>query len=215
MSASAPAITEVLHKQTGPQSPKGKERSSNNATLHGGTSKKLIVPGENSADFEALLNGLLDDHRPDTLESRLLTEQVAIAQWFLWRRLRAYNAIETAVYESEPNEANWTDQHLKRIALADRYKTQAERALKRALDNMGRWQKTRQRKADSDRRRSQWEAEQAVRERRVALQEQKLELARTREERQAFRFAKCADAPPAHPEPSSHEAPSVVPGLQI
>ena len=203
MSASAPAIIEALKKQTGPRSAAGKERASSNATLHGGTSTKLIVAGEEPAAFEALLEGLFNDYCPDTLESRLFVEQVAIAQWFLWRRERAYNAIETAVYESEPDESKWTAEHLRRLALADRYKTQAERALKRALNNVGTWQKTARQEADRQRRRFQWEAEQDIRERRVMLQEQKLEFARIRKAHHGFRFAKCAERSPSQPEPAS------------
>jgi hypothetical protein len=189
MSASALAITEALAKSTVAQSPSGRERSSSNATLHGGTSAKLIVPGEDPAAFEALLNGLLDDYRPDTLQSRLFVEQAAIAHWFLWRRDRAYSAIETAVYESEPDESKWTTEHFKKLALADRYKTQAERALKRALNNIEAWQKTSQHAANRERRNAQWQAEHAIRERRVTLQEQK------------FRFAKNAlSSPQAQPD---------------
>ena len=194
MSAPALAITEALAKSTVLQSPSGRDRSSSNATLHGGTSTKLIVPGEDPAAFEALLNGLLDDYCPDTLESRLFVEQVAIAHWFLWRRERAHSAIEAAAYESEPAESKWTAEHFKRIALADRYKTQAERALKRALNNIGAWQKTTQREADRERRNAQWQAEHAIRERRVTLQEQK------------FRFAKNAVSSP-DPQQGSMEEP--------
>jgi hypothetical protein len=77
---------------------------------------------------------------------------------------------------------------------ADRYKTQAERALKRALNNVGAWQKTSQREADRERRNAQWQAEQAVPERRVTLQEQK------------FRFAKYAVSSPDTKENTSPQS---------
>jgi len=44
-----------LHPQTGPVTDTGKEISSRNALTHGGTSEKLIVPGERQEDFDALL----------------------------------------------------------------------------------------------------------------------------------------------------------------
>jgi len=122
--------------QTGPTSSAGKERCSQNATTHGGTSEKLIVVGERREDFEALLQDLLDEFSPATAHARGLVEDAALARWFLWRKLRAYNAIETALYAAEPDEATWSAEAHQKLALADRYKTAAERALKRALNNV-------------------------------------------------------------------------------
>jgi hypothetical protein len=122
--------------QTGPTSSAGKERCSQNATTHGGTSEKLIVAGERREDFEALLQDLLDEFSPATAHARGLVEDAAMARWFLWRKLRAYNAIETALYAAEPDEATWSAEGHQKLALADRYKTAAERALKRALNNI-------------------------------------------------------------------------------
>jgi hypothetical protein len=193
MPVSVLARIDAPHKQTGPRTAAGKERSSSNATLHGGTSKKLIVAGEIQADFDALLNGLLDEYQPDTFQSRLFVEELATAQWFLWRRHRAYNAIECAIYEQEADQAKWTEEHLKRLALADRYKTQAERALKRALTNLENWRKETRREAERELRNKQWGAGHSLRERRVQMAERQFALSQSLAAAKAFRLAKNAE----------------------
>ncbi len=72
-----------LHPQTGPVTAAGKEISSRNATTHGGTSEKLIVPGERREDFDALLHNLLEEYSPESPDARNLVEDAAIARWFL------------------------------------------------------------------------------------------------------------------------------------
>ena len=197
MSTPAAALIETRTKRTGPRTEAGKERSSGNATLHGGTSTKLIVAGEAQADFDGLLNGLLNDYQPDTPQSQIWVENAAIAQWFLWRRQRAYNAIEASVYSQQPNEALWSEGELKRLSLADRYKTQAERAMKRAQSNLDGWKKIERGESDREQRNAQWQAAQSLRERRITLQEQKFELSRMREANRAIRFAKNAFSSPS------------------
>ena len=206
MSTPALAPVENQYKQTGPRTPAGKERASNNATLHGGTSQKLIIPGELPSDFDALLNTLLTDHRPDTTESRIWVENVAKANWYLWRRQSAYNAIETALYAEQPSEALWSDAHLKRLSLADRYNTQAERALKRAQSYLDSRSKIQRQEAVPQQRSAEREAAHAIRERRVTLGEQKFDFAQKQAANRAFRFAKSALSSPSqlilpHPSP--------------
>lgn len=196
MSSPSPVAATVIRQLTGPAAITGKHGSSNNATLHGGTSQKLIVPGENPADFDTLLNGLMEDYRPETSQAHHFVENVATAQWFLWRRQRASSAIEKAIYKEQPDPGKWTEQHLKRLALADRYRTQAERSLKRALHNIEGLQKWARREDDRAIRQAQWQAAQDIRERRMTLQEEKFKLAQAREAGRSFRFAKNAVSSP-------------------
>jgi hypothetical protein len=125
-----------LHPQTGPVTVEGKQISSRNATTHGGTSEKLIIAGERQEDFDALLNDLLEEYAPATQQVRLLVEDAALARWFMWRKQRAYNAVESALYAAQPAQELWTAEAYHQLALVDRYKTAAERALKRALQNL-------------------------------------------------------------------------------
>src|SRR3954451_1464162 len=125
-----------LHPQTGPVTVEGKQISSGNATTHGGTSEKLIIAGERQEDFDALLNALLEEYALATQQLRLLVEDAALARWFLWRKQRAYNAVESALYTAQPAQELWTAEAYHQLALVDRYKTAAERALKRTLQNL-------------------------------------------------------------------------------
>jgi hypothetical protein len=125
-----------LHPQTGPVTVEGKQSSSRNATTHGGTSEKLIIAGERQENFDALLNDLLEEYAPATQQVRLLVEDAALARWFVWRKQRAYNAVESALYAAQPAQELWTAEAYHQLALVDRYKTAAERALKRTLQNL-------------------------------------------------------------------------------
>ena len=160
---------ESTHKQTGPKTPEGKSRSSQNASLHGGTSRKLIIEGESLSDFEALLNGLLLECEPETEQARQLVEDAALSRWFLWRRQRAYNAIESALYAAQPDEAKWSEEQSKRLSVADRYKIAAERAFQRAFNGVDTLRKNRVAQ-------ERWQATHALNERRLAMQEEKLAM---------------------------------------
>ena len=114
-----------------------------------------------------MLNDLLDEFSPETASARNLVEDAAMARWFLWRKVRAYNAIETDLYSAEPDESKWSDEAHHKLALADRYKTAGERAFKRALNNVQSLRKT------------------GLEERRLHLQEQKFRLLERRDNRHA------------------------------
>jgi hypothetical protein len=122
--------------QTGPTSAAGKAVSSANATTHNGCSEKLIVEGERLEDFQELIASLVDHYQPTDSHEQSLVEDLAHGRWILWRRRRAFNNVEADIYAVQPNEAKWTEAEFKRIALADRYRTTAERSFNRALKNV-------------------------------------------------------------------------------
>jgi hypothetical protein len=138
-----------VHSQTGPVTAAGKETSSRNATTHGGTSEKLIVDGECREDFDALLHDLLAEHSPETTDARNLVEDAALARWFLWRRQRAYNSVETALYAAQPAPELWQPDAYHKLALLDRYKTAAERSLQRVLQNLAALYRAKKQEAQS------------------------------------------------------------------
>jgi hypothetical protein len=138
-----------LHPQTGPVTAAGKEISSRNATTHGGTSEKLIVPGERREDFDALLNDLVAEYSPETPDARNLVEDAALARWFLWRRQRAFNAVESALYAAQPAPENWPPEAFHKLALLDRYKTAAERSLKRIFQSVASLHRAKKQEAQS------------------------------------------------------------------
>jgi hypothetical protein len=174
---------EKLHYQIGPVTAEGKETSSRNATTHGGTSEKLIVAGERREDFDALLEELLGEYAPVTTHACGLVEDAALARWFLWRKQRAYNSVESAMYAAESDEAKWTSETHHRLALAERYRTAAERALKRALTNLDGLRKQSLQESDRRERAIRWEAAHQLNCRRVELQEKRHEIAVKREAR--------------------------------
>ncbi len=79
-------------KSTGPRTATGKAKASGNSLKHGILSRNLIIPGENAADFEALLAQLMAEEQPvGTLEAALV-ERVAVCLWRLRRAVTAESA---------------------------------------------------------------------------------------------------------------------------
>jgi hypothetical protein len=160
--------------------------SSANATIHNGCSEKLIVEGERLEDFHSLVASLVDHYQPVDTHEQTLVEDLAHGRWILWRRRRAFNNVESEVYAVQPNEGKWTEVEFKRIALADRYRTTAERSFNRALKNVEAFAKERVKTF-------RWEAiyDLAVR---------RLELAKKKHEFQVLKAAMKAKKLPKSPE---------------
>jgi len=49
---------------TGPRTPEGKERSSQNAIKYGVTSRQVVLPCEDAAEFDAMHNAWIDQLAP-------------------------------------------------------------------------------------------------------------------------------------------------------
>jgi hypothetical protein len=156
--------------QTGPTTAAGQAVSSVNATTHNGCSQKLIVEGERLEDFHALVASLVDHYQPADPHEQSLVEDLAHGRWFLWRRQRAFTSVESDVYVFQPNEGKWTEAEFKRIALADRYRTTAERSFNRVLKNVETFSKERVKTY-------RWEATYDLAVRRLELAKKKHELA--------------------------------------
>ena len=79
-------------KSTGPRTATGKAKASGNSLKHGLLSRNLIIPGEDLADFEALLAQLMAEEQPvGTLEAALV-ERLAVCLWRLRRAVTAESA---------------------------------------------------------------------------------------------------------------------------
>src|SRR5215208_1858155 len=63
-------------KSTGPRTPRGKARSSMNATLHGLTARRPVLPNEDRRAFEAFARAMRMDLRPSGPVQALLVEEV-------------------------------------------------------------------------------------------------------------------------------------------
>jgi hypothetical protein len=131
-------------RSRGPRTPEGKRRSSRNATRHGLLAQYVVVPGEDAAAFQSLVDshiakfGAADDSECD------LIEEMAAANW----RQRRLWAIEAALFK-EATEAQPPGSHLARLAaafstLADngrlallyRYETRLHLMYRRAYQNL-------------------------------------------------------------------------------
>jgi hypothetical protein len=122
-----------MHPQrTGPNTPEGKARSSANAIKHGLTSRHVVLPGENRAEFDALVARLIEEHAAkDTLEIEIIHEIAGC----MWRLDRARKA------ESEYFYVNFiadkaTRETERRFALILRYTGAIERELHRAITRL-------------------------------------------------------------------------------
>jgi hypothetical protein len=66
---------------TGPRTPEGKAVSSQNSLKFGLTAKQIVLPGENVADFEDLLAGILQQVDPANDCERMFAQDIAAAKW--------------------------------------------------------------------------------------------------------------------------------------
>jgi hypothetical protein len=82
-------------KSTGPITLEGKAAASLNAVTYGLRTRKLIISGENIADYRQLWDGLETEWKPETETELLYLEQMSTSQWLLARMA----ATESRIYE--------------------------------------------------------------------------------------------------------------------
>ena len=128
-------------KSTGPRTVEGKLRSSQNARVHGCTSRTLLLPGESAEEYEALRGDWLADFSPAAPTALELVEQTAQAHWLYLRVLKQWDALEAAV---GLDPLAWSEQQCKMRDRLGRYRTAAERSFQRALTAIEARRKSRQ-----------------------------------------------------------------------
>src|SRR5690349_2350887 len=84
-------------KSHGPKTDAGKQRSSQNAIKHGLTSQTLVLPSEDPADFQRLLDSYLQQLRPTGPVQLDLVHQIVASKW----RLNRIALIETQLLAAE------------------------------------------------------------------------------------------------------------------
>ena len=82
---------------TGPSTPEGRAAVRLNGLKYGLYAETLILPGEDPAEFDALLDRLDAEHQPATPTEELFISQIAMASW---RRARVQR-MEAAFYKSK------------------------------------------------------------------------------------------------------------------
>ncbi|HLG95488.1 MAG TPA: hypothetical protein VKX49_04160 [Bryobacteraceae bacterium] len=87
-------------KSRGPKTKAGKQRSSQNAIRHGLTAQTIVLPCEDPADYQRLLDGYLQHFRPAGQVELDLVHEIAAAKW----RLNRLALIETQLLANSIEE---------------------------------------------------------------------------------------------------------------
>jgi hypothetical protein len=72
-------------KSTGPKTKEGKRRISQNALKSGVYARHIVLPSENSADFETLHQQFINDFKPQDIAGSQLVHDMAV---MVWKRMR-------------------------------------------------------------------------------------------------------------------------------
>jgi hypothetical protein len=188
-------------RSTGPNTEAGKERSSRNSFRHGLTSSKIVLPGEDPAEYDAFRADILEQYRPANAIEQILAEELAAAGW----RLNRSRAVETEVLKKLMGDAADSSVGLATVFVEKpkefnrllRYLTSIERAYYRVLDKLTKLQNERRRE------------EQAAALEKAWLEQVKSEQQTTEIKQQSNglgSFRKSADVP-NHPEKLSRFQP--------
>jgi hypothetical protein len=88
-------------QRRGPKTAAGKTRVSANALIHGISSRRPVVPGESSDEWETHRRAIVEDLAPEGAVETVLAERVA---WFDWRlrRVTAYEVATIAERQDSP-----------------------------------------------------------------------------------------------------------------
>ena len=106
---------------TGPRTADGKARSAPNNLRHGLASGRLIISGENPADFDELVEGLRAEYNPATPTEDQLILRMAQHFWLSQRAIRLQNDAFLAGYTPD------------KLALLLRYQTSNDRGYHQCL----------------------------------------------------------------------------------
>jgi hypothetical protein len=107
-----------------------------NAYKHGCTSSRLLLPDEDPAQLEEVLEGLREQYRPETTLDLKFVVEAARAIWVLERNNRRYDEFEQTLHAKQADSTKWTEEQWKQLDLRTRYRTTPERSCTRALRNL-------------------------------------------------------------------------------
>src|SRR5712691_2298139 len=80
---------------TGPSTPEGRAAVRLNGLKHGLCAETIVVPGEDPAEFQAMLDAYRAEYQPATPSAEFLVRQVAMADWRLLRLHRIGGSFHT------------------------------------------------------------------------------------------------------------------------
>ncbi len=115
-------------KSTGPRTPEGKERVSQNAVRHGLTAARVVVREDEREEFTALHDALIAELKPEGAVEIITFEELLHAAWNLhrFRRIEAETSLGTIDDFTDPQTTSVLDR-------LSRYQARAQRAYYRAL----------------------------------------------------------------------------------
>jgi hypothetical protein len=116
---------------TGPKSPEGKARVSQNARKHGLTAVRLVIRDDEREDFETLRNELFYQLAPEGAVETVTFEEILHAAWNLHRFRSIESELCTGALDDFTNPET--------VAVLDRltrYQSRAQRAYYRALQEL-------------------------------------------------------------------------------
>ncbi len=106
------------------------------AAKHACMSSKLLLPDEDPAELDELLEGLREQYQPEAMLDFPFIIETARAIWILKRNGRRYDEFEQALHKQQPDSTRWTTEQWRQLDLRTRYRTTAERSCTRALRNL-------------------------------------------------------------------------------
>jgi hypothetical protein len=115
-------------RSTGPKTPAGKAKASQNSTKHGCCSNTAVIKGEIQEDFDELTADWMEDYRPRSKSDQWMVEAAAQAQWVQMRNTNRYQELEQKLQEK--SALDWTEEDHKEMERFTRYRTTAERFIR-------------------------------------------------------------------------------------
>ncbi len=138
-------------KSTGPATPAGKAKMRNNALRHGLTSKRVVIGGEDPAEYEALRQVLLNEWDPATTRESQLATEIAESAWRLQRTRRVEVELFERGMQDGPDPgavlADCFHANAREFDKLRRYTSTIERCYYRALTELGKLQQERKKSA--------------------------------------------------------------------
>ncbi len=126
-------MNEQFNKKGGPRTKAGRDICSGNSLKHGLSVDKLIIPGEDPAEFEALEAAFQEDFNAQTAIEAVMVHDLAKFHWLKERAIRLSQQAFFSVEAMDP----------KHLALMIRYQTANERAFLSTLKALQAIQKQR------------------------------------------------------------------------
>ena len=122
-------------KSTGPRTPEGKEKASQNALTHGLFSREAVIRGEDEDEFELHRERLLGQLNPVGLLEEILAERVIDLAWRLQRAVQDQSEAFAALYEQQTAGAEEPGNAA--LLSGNRKKANPDRAPKRDTSRLG------------------------------------------------------------------------------